>query len=153
MKEKRKKLYIGVCVFLVIFSCGLIIIAGKLTESRNLTENRNITIDEFVDTGHQVDIDEEELEKHKQNELEIRMQETIQLMVEDCDSLVSIYNYDSADDSAATVAVTLYTEHGNDISEEQQESVERFVSGCFDRLPESSITINVKASENSTEAL
>ena len=71
----------------------------------------------------------------------------IQSIVEGSDSLVSIQDFNSADFSASAVSVTLYTEQGNDISQEQRDGIVRTIAGSMDGLAQDNITINISAPE------
>ena len=93
-------------------------------------------------------MDDADKEKVKQADLERSLQEVIQSIVEGSDSLVSIHDFNSADFSASAVSVTLYTDHGDDISKEQREGIERTISGSMDGLLKENITINISASED-----
>ena len=75
--------------------------------------------------GQQAEMDDADKKKVKQADLERSLQEVIQSIVEGSDSLVSIHDFNSADFSASAVSVTLYTEQGNDISQEQRDGIVR----------------------------
>ena len=150
MNETRKKRYIVIFFFLiVIVLCAYFMISGKLTESRKLADERNtdnITYAQFKE-GQQEAMNEADKEKVKQADLERSLQEVIQSIVEGSDSLVSIHDFNSADFSASAVSVTLYTEQGNDISQEQRDGIVRTIAGSMDGLAQDNITINISAPE------
>ena len=150
MNETRKKRYIVIFFFLiVVVLCAYFMISGKLTESRKLADERNtdnITYAQFKE-GQQEAMNEADKEKVKQAVLERSLQEVIQSIVEGSDSLVSIQDFNSADFSASAVSVTLYTEQGNDISQEQRDGIVRTIAGSMDGLAQDNITINISAPE------
>ena len=127
MNVKHKKWYIVIFFFLIVILCAYFIISGKLNESRKLADERNtdnITYAQYM-AGQQAEMDDADKEKVKQADLERSLQEVIQSIVEGSDSLVSIHDFNSADFSASAVSVTLYTEQGNDISQEQRDGIVR----------------------------
>lgn len=149
MNKTRKKQYIVIFFFLIVVLCAYFMISGKLTESRKLADERNtdhITYEQFK-TGQQAAMTEADKEKAKQADLERSLQEVIQSIVEGSDSLVSIQDFNSADFSASAVSVTLYTEQGNDISQEQRDGIVRTIAGSMEGLPQDNITINISAYE------
>ncbi len=152
MNVKHKKWYIVIFFFLIIVLCAYFMISGKLAEPRRSVsiENRNTTYAtvKLHETSQQSEIDDAKKEEYKQDDLERSLQEMIQLIVEGSDSQVSIQNFNSADASASAVSVTLYTDHGDDISKEQREGIERTISGGMDGLLKENITINISASED-----
>ncbi len=149
MNKTRKKQYIVIFFFLIVVLCAYFMISGKLTESRKLADERNtdhITYAQFK-TGQQAAMTEADKEKMKQADLERSLQEVIQSIVEGSDSQVSIQDFNSADFSASAVSVTLYTEQGNDISQEQRDGIVRTIAGSMEGLPQNNITINISAHE------
>ncbi len=149
MNEKRTKRYLVIFFFLIVVLCAYFMISGKSTESGNLADERNTSNTTYAQfkTGQQAILNEADKEKVKQADLERSLQEVIQLIVEGSDSLVSIQDFNSADFSASAVSVTLYTEQGNDISQEQRDGIVRTIAGSMEGLPQDNITINISAPE------
>lgn len=58
--------------------------------------------------------------------------------------MVSIHNFDVEDSSETTVDVTLYTDQGNEISEESQIAVEKMILESINGMSEDNISINIE---------
>lgn len=77
----------------------------------------------------------------------MKLQDSIQLIAEGSNPLVSIHNFDVADHSETTVAVTLYTESCNEISEESRIAIENLILGSFNGILKENISIDVEYTE------
>ncbi len=86
-------------------------------------------------------------EDHQKADLEMKLQDTIQSVAEGSNPLVSINNFDTEDQSETTVAVTLYSNPGNEISEETQITIESLIEGYFHGLSKDNISINIESTE------
>lgn len=139
MRKKCKKQYIGIFIFLIILLCVVFLTLG--VKAGNEKKDGNTTYDIFYTTEKpQPGMTKKDYQK---KDLERAMQEVIQLIVEDSDPVVSISNYHFTDHSETTVSVILHTKDTNDVSEEQKEGIERFISGCFNEIPQDNIVIKV----------
>ena len=101
---------------------------------------------ESFDTEHKTDITKKE--DYKKAELERQLQNVIQEIIEGSDPLVSIHNFDLSDHSETTVAVTLYTDPFNEISEESQIVIENLILESFNGIVKDNISINVECTES-----
>lgn len=142
MRKECKKQYMGILIFLIILLCigflTLVVKAGNEKKAGNTTYAMIYTMDDK-------DLPDMTRMDYQKNDLERSMQETIQLMVEDTNPIVTISNYNSSDCSETTVTVDLHINDGKDISKENKEDIERFVLGCFNGLLRDNIII--KANE------
>ncbi len=77
----------------------------------------------------------------------MKLQDSIQSIAEGSAPLVSIHNFDVADHSETAVAVTLYTESYNEISEESRMAIENLVLGSFNGILKENISIDVECTE------
>lgn len=134
----NKKWYIcGIAVLIICISVGFIT-ANK--SSVDYVDTEYIEYESFSDT----DADMTKKDEYIRLELEARLQDTIQLMVEGCDPLVSIQNLNAEDDAETTAFVTLNKDQGKDISDELLESVEILVLKSINGMQRENITINIK---------
>lgn len=134
----NKKWYIcGIAALIICVSVGFIT-ANK--SSVNHTDTEYIEYESFSDT----DADMAKKDEYIRLELEARLQDTIQQMVEGCDPSVSIQNLNAEDDTETTASVTLNMDQGKDISDELLESVEILVLKSTNGLRQENININIK---------
>ncbi len=144
-----KKRYIGIIVILAGFMCaGSLFTVSRLSAAKHQqASNSNITYDTFVDAG-QTDMTEKGTDEYRKIELETRLQETIGMIAEGSDPLVTIDHFDAADSEESAVSVTLCADPKSPISEEQLEGIERLVSKSVSGIPSVSITVTDKGTEN-----
>lgn len=135
MKKKYKKwIYVCISLFVICLSAGLIAV--------NLMAVNDDTEYESYDTGHKTDMTKKT--DYQKADLEAKLQDAIQSIVEGSSPLVSIHNFDTSDHSETTVAVTLYTDPHNEVSEESQTAVENLIVGSFDGILKDNISINIE---------
>ena len=131
MREKyRKRICLCTGLFIICIAAGLITVNLR-------SADRDIVYESF-DTEHQTDMTKKE--DHQKADLEMKLQDTIQSIAEGSNPLVSINNFD-------TVAVTLYSDPGNEISEETQIAIENLIEGYFHGLSKDNISINIECTE------
>ena len=100
---------------------------------------------EDLNTDHKTDMTKKK--EYQKADLEMKLQDSIQLIAEGSNPLVSIHNFDVADHSETTVAVTLYTESCNEISEESRIAIENLILGSFNGILKENISIDVEYTE------
>lgn len=138
MREKnRKRICLCTGLFIICIAAGLITVNLR-------SADRDIVYESF-DTEHQTDMTKKE--DHQKADLEMKLQDTIQSVAEGSNPLVSINNFDTEDQSETTVAVTLYSDPGNEISEETQIAIENLIEGYFHGLSKDNISINIECTE------
>ena len=128
-----KKRYTSIIVILAGFMCaGSLFTVSRLSAAKHQqASNSNITYDTFVDAD-QTDMTEKGKDEYRKIELETRLQETIGMIAEGSDPLVTIDHFDAK----------------SPISEEQLEGIERLVSKSVSGIPSVSITVTDKGTEN-----
>lgn len=136
--EKKYKKAICLCIslFIICISAGL---AANL-----MSVDDNIEYESF-NTEHKTDMTKKE--DYQKADLEMKLQDTIQSIAEGSNPLVSIHNFDVADHSETTVAVTLYTDSCNEISEESQIAIKNLILGSFNGILKDNISINIEYTE------
>mgnify|MGYP001090183821 CR=1 FL=1 len=137
--EKKYKKIVCVCISMFI----ICILTGFI--ANNLVFADDDTKYESFDTEHETDMSKKE--DYQKADLERALQDAIQLIVEGSNPLVSIHNFDVADHSETTVAVTLYTESCNEISEESRIAIENLILGSFNGILKENISIDVEYTE------
>lgn len=138
----KKEWYICVFAFIIIFVSVGFIVANKSSEN-----NADIEYIEYESFAAAPQTDTTKKEDYQKTDLEIRLQDTIQLMVEGSNPLVNIQNFNVADNTETTVSVTLYVNQDNSISEELRESIENLVLKSMNGMPRENVTINIKNAE------
>lgn len=140
MIKKCKKQYISILIFLIILLCIYFLTLGiKAGNEKNAGDT---TYGLYTIEKSLPDMTKEDYQKI---DLEARIGEVIQLIVEDSNPVVSISNYNSSDSSETTVTVILNINDRKDVSKEHKEDIERLISGCFNGLLQDNIII--KANE------
>ena len=105
--EKKSKKRICLCISLFVICISAVFIAAN-----RMSADYDIEY-ESLNTEHKTDMTKKE--DYQKADLEMKLQDTIQSIAEGSNPLVSIHNFDTADHSETTVAVTLYTESCNEI--------------------------------------
>ena len=134
MEKKYKK---GICLCVSLF---IVCISAGFIAVNVMSSDGDIEYESF-NTGHKTDMTKKG--DYKKAEMEMRLQDTIQLIAEGSDPLVRIHNFNSADHSETTVDVTLYTDPYNEITEETQTEVENQILGSFNGILKDNISINI----------
>lgn len=138
MEKKYRK---RVCLCISLF---IICILGGFTVHNLMFEDYNIEYEDF-NSDHKTDMTKKK--EYQKTDLEMKLQDSIQLIAEGSNPLVSIHNFDVADYSETTVAVTLYTESCNEISEESRIAIENLILGSFNGILKENISIDVEYTE------
>lgn len=138
--ENKSKKRICLCISLFI----ICILAGFIAVNR-MPADYDIEYESF-NTEHKTDMTKKE--DYQKANLEMRLQDSILSIAEGSNPLVSIHNFDTADHSETTVAVTLYTDSCNEISEESQIAIENLILGSFNGILEDNISINIEYTES-----
>ena len=138
MEKKYRK---RVCLCISLF---IICILGGFTVHNLMFEDCNIEYED-LNTDHKTDMTKKK--EYQKADLEMKLQDSIQLIAEGSNHLVSIHNFDVADHSETTVAVTLYTESCNEISEESRIAIENLILGSFNGILKENISIDVEYTE------
>lgn len=136
-KKIKKRIFLCISLFIICISARFIAVNLMATDD-------NIEYESF-NTEHKTDMTKKT--DYQRADLEMRLQDTIQSIVEGSDPLVSIHNYDTADHSETAVDVTLYTDSYNEISEESRSAIENLISGSFNGITKDNISINIECTE------
>lgn len=136
-KKYKKRICFGVSLVIICILAGLIAV-------HVMSADGDVEYERF-NTEHKTDMSKKR--DYQKADLEMKLQDTIRLMVEGSDPLISIHNFDSADHSETTVDVTLYTDPHNEISEESKTAVENLISGSIDGILKDNISINIEYTE------
>lgn len=134
---KLKKMYVGILIFFLIFLCMGFLTLGKKDEKEN------ITYENFKE--YQSDMMKKD--DYKTTDLENKIQDSIQQVVEGSNPVVSINNYNSTDNTDTTVSVTFNSNYENGISMEQRETIENLLLKYFNGIMRENIIINVENAE------
>ncbi|MCI9075086.1 MAG: hypothetical protein HFH10_04675 [Dorea sp.] len=137
--EKKSKKRICLCISLFVICISAVFIAAN-----RMSADYDIEY-ESLNTEHKTDMTKKE--DYQKADLEMKLQDTIQSIAEGSNPLVSIHNFDTADHSETTVAVTLYTDSCNEISEESQIAIENLILGSFNGILKDNISINIECTE------
>lgn len=133
-EKYKKRIFLSISLFIICISAVFIAV-------NVMSADDDIEYESF-DTEHKTDITKKE--DYKKAELERQLQNVIQEIIEGSDPLVSIHNFDVEDSSETTVDVTLYTDQGNEISEESQIAVEKMILESINGMSEDNISINIE---------
>lgn len=138
--EKKYKKRLGLCIglFIICISAGFIAV--------NLMSADGDIEYESYNTEHKTDMTKKE--DYQKADLEMRLQDAIQSIAEGSNPLVTVHNFDAADHSETTVAVTLYTESHNEISEESQMAIEKLILGSVNGILKDNISVNIECVES-----
>lgn len=139
MEKKYRK---RVCLCISLF---IICILGGFTVHNLMFEDCNIEYED-LNTDHKTDMTKKK--EYQKADLEMKLQDTIRSIAEGSNPLVSIHNFDLSDHSETTVAVTLYTDPFNEISEESQIVIENLILESFNGIVKDNISINVECTES-----
>lgn len=137
LKKYQKRIILCISLFIICISAGLIAV--------NLMSGDGDMEYESLDTEHKTEMTQKK--DYQKADLEMKLQDTIQSIAEESNPLVSINNFDLEDHSETTVAVTLYTDPSNEITEESKIAVENLILGSFNGLLKDNISINVESTE------
>lgn len=137
LKKYQKRIILCISLFIICISAGLIAV--------NLMSGDGDMEYESLDTEHKTEMTQKK--DYQKADLEMKLQDTIQSIAEGSNPLVSINNFDLEDHSETTVAVTLYTDPSNEITEESKIAVENLILGSFNGLLKDNISINVESTE------
>ena len=137
--EKKYKKRVCLCISLFI----ICVLVGFMADNP-VSEGSNIEYGN-LNTEHKTDMTKKK--EYQKADLEMKLQDSIQLIAEGSNPLVSIHNFDVADHSETTVAVTLYTESCNEISEESRIAIENLILGSFNGILKENISIDVEYTE------
>ena len=137
LKKYQKRIILCISLFIICISAGLIAV--------NLMSGDGDMEYESLDTEHKTEMTQKK--DYQKADLEMKLQDTIQSIAEGSNPLVSINNFDTEDQSETTVAVTLYTDPSNEITEESKIAVENLILGSFNGLLKDNISINVESTE------
>lgn len=138
MKKKYKK---GICLCISLL---IICISAGFLAVNLMSKDHDIEYETF-NTDHKTDMTNKK--DYQKADLEMKLQDTIQLIAEESNPSVSIHNFDTADHSETTVAVTLYTDPSNEISEDSQTEIENLILGSFNGILKDNISINIECTE------
>lgn len=136
-KKYRKRVCLCISLFIICVLVGFI--ANNL-----MSEDCNVEYESF-NTEFKTDMTKKR--DYQKADLEMKLQDSIQSIAEGSNPLVNIHNFDAADHSETTVAVTLYTEPSNEISEESRITIENLISGSFNGILKDNISVDIKYTE------
>lgn len=109
-----------------------------------MSEDCNI---EYENLNTELKSDVSKKKDYQKADLEMKLQDSIQSIAEGSNPLVSIHNFDVADHSETTVAVTLYAEPYNEISEESRIEIENLILKSFNGILKDNISIDIEQTE------
>ena len=137
--EKKYKKRVCLCISLFI----ICVLVGFMADNP-VSEGSNIEYGN-LNTEHKTDMTKKK--EYQKADLEMKLQDSIQLIAEGSNPLVSIHNYDLEDHSETTVNVTLYAEPCNEISEESRAAIENMIMGSFNGISKDNISIDIEYTE------
>lgn len=138
MLGKHKKILIISVFILLLISCGKEQPYDSVEEKILQKESLDIIMES---QGEEISSDKKN--EYIREDLEKRLQETIQLMYENVEPQISIQNLYAEDRTEVTVSVTLYIEPDDEVSEDMQEAIKRLVSGSIDGISPENISISM----------
>ncbi len=138
MKKKYRK---RVCICIGLF---IICILAVVMTDNLMSEDCNI---EYENLNTELKSDVSKKKDYQKADLEMKLQDSIQSIAEGSNPLVSIHNFDVADHSETTVAVTLYAEPYNEISEESRIEIENLILKSFNGILKDNISIDIEQTE------
>ena len=137
-KNTIKRICLCITLCIICISAGFIAVNLMYADSDIEYESLN--------NEHKTDMTKKQ--DYQKADLEMKLQDTIRSIAEGSNPLVSIHNFDLSDHSETTVAVTLYTDPFNEISEESQIVIENLILGSFNGIVKDNISINVECTES-----
>lgn len=138
MSGKHKKILIISVFTLLLVSCGkeqpYDSVEEKILQKKSL---------DIIMESQGEEISSDKKNEYIREELEKRLQETIQLMYENVEPQISIQNLYAEDRTEVTASVTLYIGPDDEVSEDMQKAIKRLVSGSIDEISPENISIRM----------